>query len=72
MKKTFEKAWIAKHCIEVGNVVHVVMKANKLLLSYAYRTPFCGITLKICKFNMTKVIEKRKAKRKAKRWNILN
>jgi hypothetical protein len=36
MKKTFEKAWITKRCIKVGNVAHVVMKANKPLLEIAY------------------------------------
>jgi hypothetical protein len=36
MEKTFEKAWIAKRCIEVGDVVHAVMKANKPLLKIAY------------------------------------
>jgi len=36
MKKTFEKTWITKHCIEIGDVVHVVMKANKPLLEIAY------------------------------------
>jgi len=36
MKKTFEKAWIAKRCIEVGDVVHVVMKASKPLLEITY------------------------------------
>jgi hypothetical protein len=36
MKKTFEKAWIAKRCIEVGDMVHVVMKASKPLLEITY------------------------------------
>jgi hypothetical protein len=36
MKKTFEKTWIAKRCIEVSNVVHVVTKASKPLLKIAY------------------------------------
>jgi hypothetical protein len=34
VKKTFEKTWITKRCIEVGDVVHV-MKANKPLLEIA-------------------------------------
>jgi hypothetical protein len=37
----------------------------------AYRAPFYGITLGICKFNMTKMIEKRKA-RIGNRWHILS
>jgi hypothetical protein len=32
----------------------------------AYQAPFYGITLRICKFNMTKTIEKRKANKEGK------
>jgi hypothetical protein len=55
----FYEAWFAKHCVEFSKVLHVVIWANVLLLVSAYRTPFCGSTLAICKFNMHATIGKK-------------
>jgi hypothetical protein len=31
MKKKIDNAWCAKHCVEISDVLHVVIQANALL-----------------------------------------
>jgi hypothetical protein len=50
-----------KRCEQVGDALHLTIKANLTLVATTYHAPFCKLALPVCKYNMQLIIAKHKA-----------
>jgi hypothetical protein len=56
--KRFDEQWSLKQCGEVGDALHLAIKANLLLVATIYHTPFYRFASHVYKCNMHLTIMK--------------
>jgi hypothetical protein len=61
-KKRFNEQWTLKQRGEVGDDLHLAIKANLPLVAMVYHATFCWFSPSICKYNMQLAITKCKVR----------